>query len=159
MIIGFSGHQNLGTPETQEWLQVAILKELEARSVSVGISCLAGGGDQLFSQIIIDLGKELQAVIPCSGYEATFSKKEDADHYRLLLSLAKRQHYQRFDSPSEQAFYDAGKMVVDLSNMMFFAWNGKPAQGLGGTADIVTYAGDKSVPIVHFNITTRRVLV
>lgn len=158
MIVGFSGHQNLGSPDAEIWLRDGIRSELLARSFTTGISCLAAGGDQLFSQVVIDLGKDLEAIIPCKGYEATFSNVEDARRYRYLLGLTRRQHFESYESPSERAYYDAGKRVVDLSTIMFFAWDGKPARGLGGTADIVAYAREVSVPLVHFNVRTKTIL-
>lgn len=51
----------------------------------------------------------------------------------------------------EESYLAAGQKVVDLSNMMIAVWNGKPAAGLGGTADIVDYALQKKKQLYHIN--------
>jgi hypothetical protein len=56
-----------------------------------------------------------------------------------------------FTVPSEEAFYEAGKRVVQISDLMIAVWNGKPAAGLGGTADIVKYSLASGKPVVHLH--------
>ena len=55
-----------------------------------------------------------------------------------------------YAEPSEEAFLAAGTSVVDNCEALIAVWDGKPARGLGGTADIVRYARDsgKAVRIV-----------
>lgn len=57
----------------------------------------------------------------------------------------------------EESYLAAGQKVVELSNVMIAVWNGKPAAGLGGTADIVDYARQKNKQICHINPLTRTV--
>ena len=38
--------------------------------------------------------------------------------------------------------------MVDRSERLVAVWDGKPARGIGGTADIVSYARQKGVPVV-----------
>jgi hypothetical protein len=40
----------------------------------------------------------------------------------------------------------AGEKVVDLSDTLLAVWDGLPAKGYGGTADVVTYARATAVP-------------
>ena len=42
-------------------------------------------------------------------------------------------------------------------DLIFAVWTGKPAKGKGGTADIVAYAIDKKIPVVHINPLERTV--
>jgi hypothetical protein len=53
------------------------------------------------------------------------------------------------------SYLAAGKRVVDMSDVMVAIWNGKPAEGLGGTADIVQYALAQKKPVIHINPTAR----
>jgi hypothetical protein len=39
-------------------------------------------------------------------------------------------------------------VVVDRSERVVAVWDGKPASGVGGTADVVSYAHQKRVPVV-----------
>jgi hypothetical protein len=48
---------------------------------------------------------------------------------------------------TERAHLAAGQVVVDRSERLVAVWDGKPARGIGGTADIVSYARQKGVPV------------
>lgn len=94
----------------------------------------------MFAEVILSLGKLLEIVIPCRGYESAFAHPEAARRFRKLRLRAVKSHMLDYSRPSEEAFYQAGRYIVDDCELMFFVWNGKPAQGRGGTADIVDYA-------------------
>ena len=38
-------------------------------------------------------------------------------------------------------------MVPDRSSVLVAVWDGQPSRGLGGTADVVAYARQRSVPV------------
>lgn len=138
MRVGLSGHQKM--PEAAYTFAAnAIDDYLAAHENIVGVCSLAAGSDQLFAEKVVNTGNELHVVIPCKDYEATF----DADglaKYQSLLAVAANTEMLGFDSPSEEAFYAAGKRVAELSDELIAVWDGKKAQGLGGTADIVDFA-------------------
>lgn len=52
-----------------------------------------------------------------------------------------------FVESTEQAHLAAGQAVVDRSERLVTVWDGKPARGIGGTADIVSYARQKGVSV------------
>jgi hypothetical protein len=41
---------------------------------------------------------------------------------------------------------EGGKVVVDRAEVLIAVWDGLPARGLGGTADVVAYAGSAGCP-------------
>lgn len=45
-----------------------------------------------------------------------------------------------FDEPSEKAYWSAGQEIVNQADRLLAVWDGQPAAGLGGTADVVRYA-------------------
>lgn len=143
MKIGISGHQNIGSPETVAWVRQEMLRYLQARDLSTGISSLAVGADQLFASAVLEIRKALEVVIPCDGYETTFTNVDTLTTYRALLAAAARTHSLHFPEPSEEAFYRAGCLVVDLSDAMVLVWDGKPAGGRGGTGDIAKYVSER----------------
>jgi hypothetical protein len=151
MKIGISGHQNLGTADVIDWTRAQIREELRKRDFACGVSSLADGADQLFAAVVIDFGKVLEVVIPCRGYEAAFTNPVAAKRFRDLKQRASKSYVLDFEGPSEKAFYEAGKRVVDMSDLMIAVWNGKPAKGLGGTADIVAYARKARKPVWCIN--------
>ncbi len=143
MKIGISGHQNIGSPETVAWVRQEMLRYLEVHDLSIGISSLAVGADQLFASAVLGMKKALEVVIPCDGYEATFTNAEALNTYRTFVSVAAKTHSLSFCEPSEEAFYRAGRLVVDLSDAMVLIWDGKPAAGRGGTGDIAKYVSER----------------
>jgi hypothetical protein len=56
-----------------------------------------------------------------------------------------------FAEPTEKAFYEAGKEVVNRSEILIAVWDGKAARGLGGTADIVHFAQSRSKRVLHLD--------
>ena len=41
----------------------------------------------------------------------------------------------------------ASKLMVDEADELYAVWDGKPARGYGGTADVVACARDKHLPV------------
>ena len=154
MTIGISGHQDLGSPKEVAWISARLRNELSKRTFSRGVSSLAVGADQLFAHIVLDLHHALEVVLPCRGYEKTFKNDDMRKVFAALKSQATHCQLLEFDAPSEEAFYRAGQRVVDLSDLMMFVWDGKPAKGRGGTADIVDYAIRCRRPYVHIELNT-----
>ena len=146
MRVGVTGHQNIPRPALAT-IEHNIREQLEDDSELVGVSSLAEGADQLFASIVLSLKRPLEVVIPSKDYETTFVNSESVDHYRTLLRRATKVYRMPFRKASEEAFFEAGKEIVNRSDRLLAVWDGEPAQGLGGTADIVAYAQRSGVPV------------
>lgn len=148
MNVGITGHQRL---ENQaNWDDVA--KKINANLSRcgehiVGITSLAIGADQVFAHAVLEHGGSLHVVVPFEGYETKFSEGHARDAYELLLAKASTIEVLEKSSTEEFAYLAAGKKVVDLADEIIAVWNGKPAAGLGGTADIVDYAHSIGKPV------------
>lgn len=155
MRVGFTGHQS--RPGIQwPWVREQLGLALDALGREfVGYSSLAVGADQIFAEEVISRGCVFNAVIPYATYENEF-EVVDAQRYRLLLN---KSAVVELDLPyeGEQAFFEAGRWIVDRSEVLMTVWDGKPSQGFGGTADIVAYAEKLGRPIVHIDVTTGKV--
>jgi len=46
---------------------------------------------------------------------------------------------------------EAGEKIVEEADIVVAVWDGKPAAGLGGTADIVEYARELEKPLIWIN--------
>ena len=154
--IGVSGHQDReGIDWT--WVESTIRLVLEQQMpIERVFTCLAVGTDQVFAKQALELGIAVTAVIPLDNYEDFFEGK-GLDEYRSLLTrcevIALKSQKQ-----DRQAFFDAGRIVADSSQVLLAVWDGKPSEGLGGTADIVQYSLDKGQLVIHlepFAQTTR----
>ena len=151
MKIGISGHQDLGSADKITWVREELRSQLDSRTFSSGVSSLAAGADQLFAHVVLELGHEIEVVIPCAEYETAFDDANAAKMFRQLKENAARCYFLKFSAPSQEAFFAAGRRVVEISDMVFAVWDGKAAAGLGGTADVVKYALKHSRQVLHIN--------
>src|SRR5215467_12943713 len=141
MRIGITGHQRLQDNSAWGWVEAQIDAVLcQLARPQIGISSLAIGADQLFANIIIRREESLMVVVPFPEYEQKFAAKDARREYLRLLGLASQVKVLARKGTDEEGYLDAGKRVADLSDVLLAVWNGKPAAGLGGTADIVSYA-------------------
>lgn len=145
MVVGATGHQRLPT-EVERHAQTS-LRELGSQLGLVGVCSLAAGADQLFAEVVIESGGELWVVVPSEGYESSFAQQEDLERYRQLLDKAKTVEQLDFARPSEDAYFAAGRRVVDVCDKLVAIWDGGEARGLGGTGDVVAYARQQEKPV------------
>lgn len=139
-IFGVTGHQS-APPEA--WLLLD--RELEEMfrtepSGFTGISSLAAGADQRFADAVLRHGGTLDVVRPSDRYEESFATADDLAKYSRLLARASQVEGLTFPRPSEDAYLAAGQRIVDRCDVLIAVWDGQPALGKGGTADIVDYA-------------------
>jgi hypothetical protein len=159
LIVGVTGHRELRNPVDWDWVREQLAAFLAGiPRPLVGVTSLAIGADQIFAEIVMDLGGHIQVIIPFVGYERTFKTEADLHDYTRLKDLA-AQVETLAPSPTEEVGYlRAGKRVVDHSELIVAVWDGKAAHGLGGTADVVKYAVTSRKRLVQLNPVTREML-
>lgn len=158
MRVGISGHQRLRDPGGWPWVQQEMRNYLASQLPTVvGVSSLAIGADTMFAEIVLGIGGSLEVIVPFSDYEDKFAEGHDRRVYRSLLGQAARVETLQRNGSDEEAYYAAGERVADLSDLLILVWDGKPAVGLGGTADIAKYARHSQKAIIHLNPVTRTV--
>ncbi len=145
--VGVTGHQGL-TPDTEQLVADAMDRQLHDVQELVGISSLAEGADQIFAERVLAAGGQLTVILPAARYALTFPQAPARQHYENLLRRAEQVIRLPFEEPAEDAYWAAGKEVVDRCDLLLAVWNGKPSGGLGGTADIVAYARNKGRPTI-----------
>jgi|SRR5579863_5235859 len=149
--IGITGHQRLSSAAVWPWVEGQIRATLALLPEPiVGLTSLAIGADQLFAEAVLSIGGRIEAVLPFDGYTETFSGPDLANFNRLLALSSRTEVLDRAGS-DEESYFTAGKRVVELSDLMIAVWDGAPAKGLGGTADIVHYAIALGRRVVHIN--------
>jgi hypothetical protein len=156
MRVGITGHQQLETPKTWIWVERVMRSELgNLPKPIVGVTSLAVGTDQLFARLVLEEHGTIHAVLPFEDIERSFSP-ENIPAYRELITQAT---FEILHTPGtdEDAYLAAGERVVELSDIMIAVWNGKPAKGKGGTADVVDYAKCRGIPLIHIDTTSRTV--
>jgi hypothetical protein len=143
--VGITGHRDLHDP-TRGLVSTAIAMHLGEFGSVHGISSLAEGADQIFAEQVLKAGGTLTAVIPSAQYGRSFATTAGKAAYRRLRALASEVIQLPFRSPSAEAYWAAGQRVVELANVLVAVWDGRPSRGVGGTADIVAFAGQRGVP-------------
>jgi hypothetical protein len=144
--IGVTGHSNL-TDATEKLVYEVLENLLEHLSGKLtGVSCLARGADQLFAQVVLDVGGSLEVVLPASDYR-TKIKPENVDHYDALLTAAESVHVMPFDTSRREAYMAASEYLLSTVDEVIAVWDGGPSGGLGGTADVVAAARQRGLTV------------
>ena len=144
--IAIAGHRGL-PGLTADLVDKAIRGTLaEAGSGVTGISCLADGADQIFARAVTDLGGSLEAIIPAGQYRDGLPADSHPEYDRLLAKAAAVRRLP-FAEPSSESYMAASKLMIDTADVLFAVWDGQPARGHGGTADVVAYAREHGKPV------------
>ena len=131
-----------------------VISGADAKANLIGLSSLAIGADQLFANLVLKAGGRLHVIVPFAGYERTFETPEDLASYKDLLSKASEVEILNAEASDEESFFAAGKSIATQCDALVAVWNGKKAQGLGGTADVVYYAQKHKKLVFHLNTLT-----
>jgi hypothetical protein len=151
--IGVAGHRVLAERELVEAGIEAAIDRIEGshpgRSLVV-VSALAEGADRLVVRAVLKrAGSRLDAVLPLPKFDflndfATPDSKEDflrliaqADYVTGLPECATR----------EEAYAAANERLLDDLDVLVAVWDGKDAQGQGGTAEVVARARASGLPL------------
>jgi len=129
------------------------------------LSPLARGTDRLVAKVALDLGYALYAPMPFArdeyekdftGIDATkepdaapLSADEELKEFNDLLAQA-GDDWLALDGDREdknRAYESVGRFVARHSDVLIAIWDGKPAAGRGGTAEIIEYAVSNGVPV------------
>lgn len=159
--IGVTGHRldRLGADTAAVSAAVdALLGEIERAAPSLArhdlrlISGLADGADSIATDAAIARGWSADAVLPFfrDDYADDFA---DRDAYgRRLAACASVMELpgDRTSADGSGAAYErAGQLVLAQCDLLITVWDGDRARGRGGTAEIVSEAVLRGVPVIH----------
>lgn len=156
MRVGITGHQRLDDPEVWPWVARVMRDEVaKVAPPLVGVTSLAVGADQLLARLVLERGGTIHVVLPFADIERSFSP----EHVPAYRELARQATVEVLATPGtdEDAYFAAGQRVVELSDIVLAVWNGEPAKGKGGTANVVAYAIRRGVPLIHIDPISRTV--
>jgi hypothetical protein len=154
--VAIVGHRDLGGACTRAFVADAshgVLSAAQLRwSRVVAVSALAEGADSIFAEAALALGIPLRVVRPFLGYEADFAELGTRRRYEELRDAAEREERLPYASRSRRAYKEAMRWVVQNSNLLVAAWDGRPGLGPGGTADAVQHAVALGREIIHIDV-------
>ncbi|MEU2682786.1 hypothetical protein ABZ654_02705 [Streptomyces hygroscopicus] len=139
MRLGITGHR--GLPSKTERLVRRALQEEVARHGPdlVGVSCIADGPDAWFAELVLEAGGRLEVVVPAENYRDGLPEEHHQSYDRLIQQAADVHRTGMVESDS-QAHMAGSEILVGLVDELVAVWDGQPARGYGGTADVVAYA-------------------
>ncbi|MFE6049363.1 hypothetical protein ACFQ6N_01240 [Kitasatospora sp. NPDC056446] len=147
MRIGITGHRGL-TGDVEQ--QVRELLDAAVRACDgpdlTAVSMLADGPDSWFAQLVLERGGTLEVVVPAEEYRNGLP----SDHHPLydrLFSRAAEVHRTGMTASDNAAHMAGSEAVVGMADVVLAVWDGLPARGYGGTADVVAYARRCGVPV------------
>lgn len=147
------------TPQVQPLLAQAAERARALGVVSLMLVCgLAEGADRHVARLALDAGYGLHAVLPFDreAYARDFPSAASRREFDALLRRA--QHVTELPGRhgfSAQAYHRAGQALLDRSDLLIALWDGHPAQGRGGTAEVVDAACRRRMPVVHVSTDLR----
>ncbi|MFE0099835.1 hypothetical protein [Streptomyces sp. NPDC059009] len=147
MRVGITGHR--GLPEPVEARVRALLLEHVATYDNrdlVGISCIADGPDTWWAQAVLSVGARIEVVVPAAEYRDGLPDWHHPD-YDDLLKRASDVHSTGLKQSTPEAHQAGSEILVGFSDHLVAVWDGLPARGYGGTADVVAYAERVGVPV------------
>ncbi|KPI02648.1 hypothetical protein OK006_7613 [Actinobacteria bacterium OK006] len=147
MRVGITGHRGLSRDVEQQvrrLLEVAVC-ELDAAEL-VGVSCIADGPDAWFAEAVLRHGGALEVVVPAEQYREGLPESHWPVYDELMRCAAQVHHTGKAASDSD-AHMVGSEILVGLAEELFAVWDGKPAWGYGGTADVVSYAERNGGPV------------
>lgn len=159
-VIGLTGHRHLSHPEEVGQALVQLLGSLrEEIGGDLGcVSSIAIGADTLFARAACSLSLPWRALLPAPAAE--FREDFEASDWRdveHLLTQAAGIEVRAASSSKEEDYIECGLDMVDQSDLLIAVWDGEPARGMGGTADVVAYARSLGKPLIILNPKTLQI--
>ncbi|OIJ88490.1 hypothetical protein [Streptomyces colonosanans] len=147
MRTGITGHRGL-SKDVEERIRAMLADTVRAYDADdlTAVSCIADGPDSWFAEAVLKHGGQLEVVIPASKYRENLPEWHHPVYDELYAHAAEVHETGMTESTSE-AHQAGSEALVGLVDELIAVWDGKPARGYGGTADVVAYAERTGVPV------------
>jgi hypothetical protein len=119
------------------------------------VSPIADGADQIAADLALELGWELQAILPFSRdvYRASLANDGARERFDALIECACCLLELPGDpDDSLDAYIMTGRATVAHCDVLIAVWDGKPPRGRGGTGEVVQLALTRGTAIIHVPI-------
>lgn len=164
--VGVTGHRHFDDPERVAAAVRDALGLVRERFAEVGdvgpagaaqaatrleaVSPLAEGADRIVAHAVLEeTGTTLTVPLPfpAADYALDFSAPRSKAEFDELLARATRVEVIPPALTRDESLEQAGRWVVEHSDVLLALWDGAPSRGRGGTAEIVAYARDRGLPV------------
>lgn len=157
--LGVTGHRpNKLKPATLPRIRAqcaAVLDALAGMPVRLGVvSALAEGADRMIADLALLRGLPLRCILPFASteYERDFESAESVVEFRRLLAQARAVEELPGEPGARSTAYEAaGRAMLDASGVLIAIWDGNPAAGRGGSAQMIDEAVARAIPVIWIN--------
>ena len=107
---------------------------------------MAEGADRILAKrllLIPDAALWVPLPLPEEEYLKDFKTSKSKKEFIHLLGKAERVIKMPVTDNREEGYLAAGKYILENSDVLLAIWDGKPAQGMAGTGEIVTLARER----------------
>jgi hypothetical protein len=159
--VGVTGHRFLAEVEKLRAAAEEALDGLEAAFPEADltiVSPLAEGADRLVAEAALEREMKLIAPLPFPRDECLqdFETKQSKRRFLDLLDQAAEVIELPIPEKRVDGYAQVGEWVLEHSDAIIAIWDGQPAQGKGGTADVAQRAIDRGMPVVHIRAGNRK---
>lgn len=150
-VVGFTGHRQLADSAIAGRCIAEAITSLREGSPEewLATSSAAAGSDLLFARQVLDAGIAWEAVLPLPL--ADFEKDFTPGQWQEVGALLGRAKIVRVISSAgnrDEAYLDCGVETVNSCDVLIAVWDGEPARGRGGTAEVVAFARELGRPLI-----------
>ncbi|WP_150125007.1 hypothetical protein [Tsuneonella mangrovi] len=165
--VGVTGHRLAGLePDSLPSLRariMAVLERLEATASLESPQCLrlvtglAQGADSIAAECALERGWRLDSVLPFPRDDYAEDHQPAEANARYLANLAASEAVYELggvrdaNGMSGAAYERAGRVVLEQCDILIAVWDGKPARGRGGSAQIIAEAVADGIPVIHLD--------
>ncbi len=147
LLVGVTGHRDVADAhiDAARGLVTQRLSQLARdypHTPIVVLSPLAEGADRIVAEAALALGLELLVPLPVGveQYRRDFTTPESLEAFDALLAQAKSSFVVPGSSGpvgDDERYAELGSFIAKTSDLLIALWDGLPARGVGGTADVV----------------------
>lgn len=155
LAVGVTGHRHLLARDDVADRVAAVVSTIASRAATFGwhvVSALAEGADRVVAAAGLAAGAGLEAVLPLEveDYVADFAAPGSVAEFEALLARADSVSVTGAwpDGSRERAYANAGEAMLQRSDVLIALWDGQPARGRGGTAEVVAAAQDAGLETI-----------
>ncbi len=118
------------------------------------IVSLAEGADRLIVDEALARGWPVTAVLPFvqDEFEHDFDTAASRQEYREMLARAAHvievPGVRGVDAGDGAAYAAANQVMLDQADLVLSVWDGKPARGPGGTAEVIAQGRSRGLPVI-----------
>ena len=160
--IGVTGHRVLAEAALiTSGIEKALARIEERRPGRslVVVSALAEGADRLVAEAVLNRsGARLQVVLPLPKFDYLddFAAPNSKDDFLRCLDRADSVTELPAQASRDDAYAAANDRLLDGVDVLIAVWDGKGAQGHGGTAEVVARARARHLPLAWVHAGNRK---